>query len=61
MPTDPIPEDVLKEAARRAVWEATRGPKHLRAGRYAPAAPTLVTPASAPGSISERRDERQGR
>lgn len=24
----------LREAARRAVWDATEGPLHLRAGRY---------------------------
>jgi hypothetical protein len=29
---------VLREAARRADWDATRGPEHLRSGRYHPAA-----------------------
>ena len=54
MPTDPIPDEVLKEAARRAVWEATEGPKHLRAGRYGPAAPAKAPPASPSGEASER-------
>lgn len=27
---------VLKEAARRAAWDATHGPPHLRAGRFRP-------------------------
>ncbi|MFI4862002.1 MAG: hypothetical protein ACIAXF_15150 [Phycisphaerales bacterium JB063] len=28
--------EVLLEAARRAAWDATHGPPHLRAGRFRP-------------------------
>ena len=38
--TDRTREDaILREAARRATWEATRGPRHLRSGRYRPEPP----------------------
>ena len=32
----PISREVLEEAARRAGWNATKGPKHLRKGQFRP-------------------------
>jgi len=38
MPLDKLTHErvieILLEAARRANWDAQRGPKHLRTGRY---------------------------
>ena len=40
------------------MWNATKGPKHLRrAGRYSPVAPAIVTQAPASRLIFERQQQ----
>jgi hypothetical protein len=35
---DPAETELMLEAARRAEWDATHGPPHLRSGRFNPSA-----------------------
>jgi hypothetical protein len=44
---------VLREAARRADWDATRGPEHLRSGRYQPVAMVDETPLEPDAAAAE--------
>lgn len=43
-------QEILLEAARRATWDALKGPRHLKAGRFRPqlvlSGPDRVTPES---------------
>jgi hypothetical protein len=53
--TTPRKLELLLEAARRATWDALKGPLHLRTGRFVPldADPRLPSPAAQQGGAPD--------
>lgn len=52
--------EILLEAARRATWDATKGPRHLRSGRFRPLE-TPDAPSVKENDAAQPEDVQRGR